>query len=225
VKIAISGYSGCGNTTATRNVGEKLNCEVFNYTFRNLANDIGVTFEEIHKDASCNAIYDYLTDAMAMRIALKDEIIIGTRLAAWLTEADLRIWLTASLDERARRISSRENRQQEYSYEYFLYKTLKRDEQNRQRFIRLYGIDINQYSDLDLTINTQILTAEQVASLIVAASKWVSKNKLMRKNIHLQRIIKIIAKNLQVPEIVLCDLNYQFDIYKIFNRIRLIELV
>jgi len=47
LKIAISSHSGCGNTTATNNVGTTLSLEVVNYTFRDLAQDLDLPFEEI----------------------------------------------------------------------------------------------------------------------------------------------------------------------------------
>ena len=108
MRVAISGHSGCGNTTATNNVGNALHLKIVNYTFRDLARDLNLSFEQIHKDASTNLIYDYLTDLTLIRNALANkDIVIGTRLAAWLMDAELRIWLHAPLEARASRISLR----------------------------------------------------------------------------------------------------------------------
>ena len=41
MRIAISGKSGCGNTTVTRLVSEALGFEMINFTFRSLAEEIG----------------------------------------------------------------------------------------------------------------------------------------------------------------------------------------
>jgi cytidylate kinase len=220
MRVAISGHSGCGNTTATNNVGKALNLKIVNYTFRDLARDLNVNFEQIHKEASTNLIYDYLTDLTLIRNSLMNkDIVIGTRLAAWLMDAELRIWLHAPLEARASRISKRES-EKSSNYEQILYKTLKRDEQNRKRYLRLYGLDIDDHSDFDITINTEKLTADQVSSLIVAAGHWASHNGLERTNVHLGRIKKIIAENLGLSVDALQDPNYPISVQEIYNRIK-----
>ncbi|MCA2959797.1 MAG: cytidylate kinase family protein [Silvanigrellales bacterium] len=219
MRIAISGHSGCGNTTATTNVGKILGLDIMNYTFRDLAKDLGIAFDDVQKESPTNFLYDYLTDLQLIRAALNQKVVVGTRLASWLMEADMRVWLNASLEARAARINKRESEKQS-TYEQVLYKTLKRDESNRKRYLQLYGLDINDHSDFDLTINTEKLTAEQVSGLIVAAAQWASNNRLERKNIHLHRIQEIIAENLKLPIEALTDPLYPLDVKSIFTRIR-----
>lgn len=220
MRIAISGHSGCGNTTATSNVGKALGTQIINYTFRDLARELNLNFDDIHKNANTDLIYDYLTDLVLIRNALANEsIVVGTRLAAWLMNADLRIWLHAPLETRAARINQRESEKQ-FSYEQTLYKTLKRDEQNKKRYLRLYGLDIDDHSDFDITINTEKLTAEQVSGLIVAAAHWAKDNRLDRKNLHMARIQEIIAENLQLPLQAVQDPTYPLDIKKIYSNLR-----
>ena len=204
LRIAISGHSGCGNTTATKNVGETLGLAVVNYTFRDLACDLRVPFEEIQRQASETRVFDFLTDLNLIRASLRPRVVVGSRLAAWLVDADLRVWLQAPLETRASRIYQRE-KEKAPSYEAVLYRTLQRDEQNRRRYLELYGLDINDHSDFDIIINTEKLTAEQVSSLIVAAARWASQNRLDRKNLHVDRIRKIIAEELRVDLSILSD--------------------
>ena len=71
LRIAISSLSGCGNTTATLNVGRTLGLKVVNYTFRDLASDIGLSFEEIHDRSLHNKIFDYLADLNQIRLSLQ----------------------------------------------------------------------------------------------------------------------------------------------------------
>lgn len=220
MRVAISGHSGCGNTTATTNVGNALQLKIVNYTFRDLARDLDMNFENIHKEAATNLIYDYLTDLTLIRNALANQnIVIGTRLAAWLMDAELRVWLHAPLEARANRISLRET-EKGNNYEQILYKTLKRDEQNRKRYLRLYGLDIDDHSDFDVTINTEKLTAAQVSSLIVAAAHWAKDNSLERQNLHLSRIQKIIAENLKLPLEALQNPQYPVNVLDIYNKIQ-----
>ena len=220
LRIAVSSLSGCGNTTATHNVGETLDLQVVNYTFRDLATDLELTFEDIQAQAEQSRVFDYLTDLKLIRASLQPKVIVGSRLAAWLVDADLRVWLQAPLETRAKRIFRREPDRYP-SYEAVLYRTLQRDEQNRKRYLQLYGIDINDRSDFDIIINTEKLTAEQVSSLIVAAARWASQNQLERKNIHLERIRKIISDALRLDPIVLTDGKTDLNVSAVYSAAQL----
>lgn len=215
MKIAISGHSGCGNTTATHTVAKILSIQVLNYTFRNLAEDLQIPFEVLQQSSVDNFIFDYLTDLILMRRSQNANVIVGSRLAAWNIDSELRIWLYASLEARASRINKRE-KAKGIPYEEVLYTTLKRDEQNSKRYLQVYGIDINDRTELDITINTESLTVEQVSSLIVAAAQWAQENSLQRTHSHLPRIRKIIAKNLNTPEDLLFDPSYEINIKEIY---------
>jgi cytidylate kinase len=198
------------------NVGRTLGLKVVNYTFRDLATDIGISFEQIHERSQQNRTFDYLTDLNQIRLSLQPKVVVGSRLAAWLVNADLRVWLQASLEERAKRIFRREV-DKGLTYESVLYRTLQRDEQNRKRYLQLYGIDSNDRSDFDIIINTEKLTAEQVSSLIIAAARWASQNQLDRKNLHLERIRNIISDSLNIDPAVLIDPGLSVDLKAIYN--------
>jgi cytidylate kinase len=218
LKIAISSHSGCGNTTATNNVGNTLGLEVVNYTFRDLARDLALPFEQIQQQAAKSRIYDILTDLNLIRASLRPRVVVGSRLAGWLVDADLRVWLHASLEARAKRIFQREP-DKHAGYESVLYRTLQRDEQNRKRYLEIYGIDINDRSDFDIDINTEKLTAEQVSSLIVAAARWASQNQLDRGNPHLRRIRKIISDSLGIDPRLLIDNSVTVNVKEIYQRL------
>jgi CMP/dCMP kinase len=218
LKIAISSHSGCGNTTATNNVGTTLGLKVVNYTFRDLAEDLGLPFEEIQQKAAKSRIYDFLTDLKLMRASLRSRVVVGSRLAGWLVDADLRVWLQAPLEARAKRIFQREP-DKHAGYESVLYRTLQRDEQNRKRYLEVYGIDINDRNDFDIIINTEKLTAEQVSSLIVAAAQWASQNQLERGNPHLLRIRKIISDSLGINPQILVNDSLSVDVNEIYQRL------
>ena len=215
MRIAISGHSGCGNTTATKNVGSELGLDIINYTFRNLAADLGLSFETIQKESLTDPIYDYLTDFMLIRASQRERVVIGTRLAAWIVHADLRIWLEAPVEARAARIHAREQKGSESDS---LAKTILRDRENRQRYLELYGIDIDDHDGFDLSINTHQLSAEQVSSLTVAAAKWAEGHKRAEANRHVARIKTIIRERLGVSESAFAD--ESLDVRTLYERIR-----
>ncbi len=166
LRIAISGKSGCGNTTVSRLVSQKLGIKMVNYTFRNLAEDEGVSFEEIRRRAELNDEIDRLVDHRQMEMAMQGSCILGSRLAIWmLHEADLRVYLNVNLEERIRRIQKREGG----NIEQRMQETVERDQLDHERYLRIYGINNDMFSFADIIINSSRLEAEQVANLIIGA--------------------------------------------------------
>ncbi|MBI4406459.1 cytidylate kinase family protein [Candidatus Micrarchaeota archaeon] len=193
MKIAISGLSGCGNTTACTNVGKALGLEMVNYTLRHAAQETGLSLSEMQKLAGKHLEIDAALDAKLTRLVeKKQDCIVGTRLSGWSIDADLSVWLHASLDTRAKRIASRGEGDLEKVKE----ATDKRDKQNINRYKELYGIDTLHHDHFDLVVNTERLTPEQVAALIAAASQLARDNWEKLKNPFPQRIKTIIAQKL-----------------------------
>jgi len=165
--VAISGKSGCGNSTVSGLVASKLGFTLVNYTFKNLAEDEGLTFAEVMRRSSQDDHFDRSVDARQVEEAKKGRRVIGSRLAVWMIgeAADLRVYLWASPAVRAMRIHDREVNALYGDPEY----TRERDLADHVRYQRLYGIDNDDYAGVDLVINTERLHPEAIADLIVAA--------------------------------------------------------
>lgn len=167
MRIAISGFSGCGNTTVSRLVSEALDIRMINYTFHTLADEMKMDFYEFCAMAEKDDKWDRLVDTRQVEMAREESCVLGSRLAIWmLEEADLKVFLTASAEERARRVQLRDGGDKKEIAE----KTSRRDERDRQRYQRLYSIDNREYGFADLVINTDRLSAEAVASAILGAA-------------------------------------------------------
>ena len=109
LRIAISGKSGCGNSTVSRLVAKTLKLRLINYTFRNIAEERGITFEEVCRLAQEDDSYDRELDKKQVQMAMEGSCVLGSRLAVWmLKEADLKVYLCASPEVRAERIRIRE---------------------------------------------------------------------------------------------------------------------
>ena len=166
IKIAISGKSGCGNTTVSRIVAEKLDLKLINYTFRNMAQELGISFEELRRRAEHDDSYDKRLDLKQAELAAEGNCVLGSRLAVWiLKDADLRVYLTASTKVRAERIAKREGK----SVEEALKETSERDNLDHARYLRIYGIDNDDLSNVDLIIDTEVNDENEVASIIIKA--------------------------------------------------------
>ncbi|MDC7126515.1 MAG: AAA family ATPase [Spirochaetales bacterium] len=168
LKIAISGKSGCGNSSVTSLVAEKLGFEMINFTFRQLAEEKGMDFKEICEKSMTDFSYDRELDKRQVEMASGGNTVLGSRLAIWmLKDADLKVYLTASSEERASRIFKREGG----SFDDILAFTKKRDKNDSKRYSTIYNIDNNDYNFADLVICTDRLDQFQVADIIKAAAE------------------------------------------------------
>jgi cytidylate kinase len=165
MRIAISGKSGCGNTTVSTLVAEKLNYKLINFTFRQLAKEKGIDFWEFCKMAETDDSFDKELDRRQVEMALKEEnCVLGSRLAIWmLKSADLKVFLYASADERARRVFKREGG----DFSQRLKQTQMRDKNDTNRYKRIYSIDNDDYDFASLIIDTENKTPDQISQIIV----------------------------------------------------------
>jgi cytidylate kinase len=169
IRIAISGKSGCGNTTVSRLVAGDLGLRFINFTFRSLAEERHITLKEVLEKAALDDSWDREVDTRQVALAREGGgCVLGSRLAIWmLPEADLKVYLAAAPMIRARRIMSRE----EGSLEEIARFTAERDRQDRERYLRIYHIDNDDYRFADLVIDTDDLEPGEIAALIVNRAK------------------------------------------------------
>ena len=168
LRIAISGKSGCGNTTVSTLLSEKLNIKLINYTFRQLAQEKGLTLAQVIENAKNDDSYDKFVDNHQVELALKESCVLGSRLAIWmLKEADLKVYLYASDETRANRIFNREGGDIEEIKRF----TAMRDSEDSKRYMKLYGIDNGKYDFCDLIIDTANYNPEQITDLIIEELK------------------------------------------------------
>ena len=166
IKIAVSGKSGCGNTTVSHLLAEALGLRFINFTFRTLAEERGLDLKEVLALAATDDSWDREVDFRQVELAREEGgCVLGSRLAIWmLPEADLKVFLTASPEIRAKRIQNREGGDLEDISEF----TAERDRQDRERYMRIYGIDNNDHSIADLVIDTDNIEPEEIVAMITA---------------------------------------------------------
>lgn len=168
VRVAISGKSGCGNTTVSTLLAEKLGVKLINYTFRQLAAEKGLTLAQVIENARTDDSYDIFVDNHQVELARAEPCVLGSRLAIWmLKEADLKVYLFASDETRAKRILNREGGDLQKIKDF----TAMRDSEDTRRYKKIYNIDNNDYSFSDLIIDTAKFNPEQIVELIIAELK------------------------------------------------------
>lgn len=164
--IAISGKSGCGNTTVSRLVAEALGLKFINYTFRALAAEKGLALADILEKADKDPAWDRLLDARQIELARQGNCVIGSRLAMWLLpEATLKVYLKASQSARVDRIHQREGGDKEALARF----TEERDARDQKRYKEIYNLDTDDISPAHLVIDTERWTPKQISHIIVSA--------------------------------------------------------
>jgi CMP/dCMP kinase len=164
MRVAISGKSGCGNTTVSRLVAGRLGLRVINYTFKDLARDRGMAFEELARAAQTDPQYDLSLDRMQVEMARDGGIVLGSRLAIWLLrDTAFTVYLRAGIAVRAARIAAREG----WTRDVAMKDTEERDRRDRERFLKLHGYDIDDFSFASLIVDAEALDANGVTEEIV----------------------------------------------------------
>jgi cytidylate kinase len=166
-KITISGKSGCGNTTVSRIVAERLGLRFINFTFRTLAEERHISLNEILDRASTDDSWDREVDSRQAALAREGGgCVLGSRLAIWmLPEADLKVYLRAAPKTRAMRIVKREGGNVDEVAAF----TARRDLRDHERYLRIYQIDNDNYGFADLVIDTDDIDPGGIADCIINA--------------------------------------------------------
>jgi len=164
VRVAISGKSGCGNTTVSGLLSQTLGVKLINYTFRQLAAEKNMTLAEVIEAAKNDDSYDKYVDKHQVELALEEPCVLGSRLAIWmLKEADLKVYLFASDETRASRVFNREGGDLQAIKDF----TAMRDREDTGRYKEFYGIDNNDYSFVDIVIDVNDKTPEEIVEIIL----------------------------------------------------------
>jgi cytidylate kinase len=171
IKIAVSGMSGCGNTTISRIVAERLGLQFINFTFRSLAAEKNIGLQEVLDLAAKDDSWDREVDTRQVQLARESGgCVLGSRLAIWmLEEADLKVYLKATAETRAARIVKREGGDLEAVAVF----TAERDRQDSSRYIRIYNIDNNNYEFANIVVDTDNLEPDGIAQLIIQEAEKI----------------------------------------------------
>jgi len=169
IKIAVSGKSGCGNTTVSKIVADRLGLRFVNFTFRSLAQETGISLRDVLDMASKDDTWDKEVDKRQLELAREGGgCVLGSRLAIWmLEEADLKVYLRADARTRAARILKREGETLESAASF----TAERDHQDHLRYLRIYNLDNDDYAFADVVIDASNLKPEEIADLIIEAAE------------------------------------------------------
>jgi len=164
--LTISGEIGSGKSTVARLVSAKL---AYSYIsggdiFRNLARDRGMTVDEFDTLAEKDENIDRDLDKLLLDTLRKNKnMVVDSRLSGWLCFINsinaFKVFITAPMDIRVKRVMYRENLSQE---------TVKadisaREQSERKRYKQYYDIDYSRTDIYDLIIDSGSSSAQEIA--------------------------------------------------------------
>ncbi len=168
--IAVSGPHGSGKSTAAQKVAEALNYDYISAgeLFRDMAKKENVSLAKYSKIAELQDEIDNYIDDKTVEIGQsKDNIVIDAQLGGWMLKdiADMFVYITAPFDVRIDRIAQREDKAREIVVQ----ETKTREESEKNRYQKLYKIDITDLSIYDIIINSEKFNSSDCVEIILIA--------------------------------------------------------
>lgn len=161
--ITISGEVGAGKTFIGKKLADRLNLryESVGEKFKKLAEERNMTVTEILNYLEKNPEEEKKIDEEQHKT--EDNCVLDSRLGFHFVNADLKIYLTASLDERARRISERDGTSVEKTREMIK----EREKTETARYKRIYNVEIRNMNNYDLVIDTGKFETDKILNAIL----------------------------------------------------------
>ena len=166
--VAVGGPPGSGKSTAGRLVAESLGLEFRSAgeEFRRQGRERGMDVEAFGRYAESHPEIDRELDRAMQALATPGRL-IEARLAGPLCRKNgipvHYVIVTASEDERARRVARRDGQTLEEARD----RIRTREASERERYLRLYGIDIDREIP-DLSVDSTVPPPAEIAAVIVA---------------------------------------------------------
>jgi len=167
--VTVSGPPGCGATTLAEGVASALDCPYVSggEIFREIAAEQDKTLSELIADAGESEEIDRELDRRLQRIAeewgaANKPFVLESRLAGWVAgnRADLRVRLNAPEEVRIERTGDREEMASEMQV---------REVIEAKRYESYYGIDVDDVSFYDLTVNTARWSQRGTLAVVLTA--------------------------------------------------------
>ena len=174
--ITISGKAGSGKSTVAKSISQKLNLRHYSIgdLMRAMAREKKISLLELNKLAEKDKSIDFeLDDKLKELGKTKNDFVVDGRLTAFfIPNADVRVFLDADDEVRAKRIL-KDKRQHEKSSDLkeMMESIKKREESEKIRYKQYYGVDYLNKRLYNFIIDTTDLKPQEVVDRICSFAK------------------------------------------------------
>lgn len=171
--ITVSGPPGSGTTTTAQHVAARLEVDLVpgGEVFRAMARERDLSLAEFGRYATDHPEVDVELDARLADQARRGGVVIESRLAAWIARNEGLLAVTVFIDcppeVRAARVAGREG----VPVAQALADNAERQRVERERYLALYGIDIEDLAVYDLVLDSDALRPDELSDRIVARAR------------------------------------------------------
>ncbi len=173
--IAISGPHGAGKSTIAKAIAREFGLRYISAgeIFRKKAKEMGMDIITFTQYVNRHPEIDNFIDQLMLEEAKKGTVVLDSQLAYWMVREfnPIRILIVARREDRIRRIMEREK----IPYEKAKLEVDLRDENEKERFKRLYGIELWNPRDFHLIINTSKFSKIESTKIAICACKILMK--------------------------------------------------
>ncbi len=164
VTITIGGNPGSGTSTLARHLSYRKNLRLVSVgeLFRELAKKREITIEELSEIAERDSMIDIELDDLQKEMAEGGNVILEGRLSGWMVNGDIKIWLKAPAEVRAKRVARRDNLEIIQALE----KIKRRELSEKKRYRKIYNIDIDDLSIYNIVLDTEKLSPESLVKIM-----------------------------------------------------------
>ncbi len=176
LSIVVSGWPAVGKTTIAEKISENFNLKLWNggdilkmmayekgYSSA-LNNDWWDTDEAIKfmNERNKNPNFDKEVDKRLIDLVKKGNVVVTSYTLPWISDASVKFWLHGSIDNRAKRMASRDNLDIETAKKI----VIRRDNDNKIIYRNLYNFEFGENLDVfDFALNTDILSLEALIDI------------------------------------------------------------
>ena len=169
--VTVAGSIASGKSTLARKLADRLGFKHVSAgeIMRSLALESGVTLLEYSKYAEEHPEVDKLIDARQKELSSEGDCVVDGRISAYFIDADFKVYLTAPMEVRARRVSGRDKAKDPVG------DILAREESECKRYKEIYGIDVSDLSVYDMILNTGKFGVEEMVDVVQTAVEKLRK--------------------------------------------------
>ncbi|HKZ93253.1 MAG TPA: cytidylate kinase family protein [Candidatus Bathyarchaeia archaeon] len=176
VIICVAGLTACGKSTAAKRLAERYGLKYVSggTALKELALRLGYKAKErgwwesaeglrFLEERAHDPQFDKQVDHELLKWAEKGNVVLDSWTMPWLSEAGFKIWLEVSAEERASRLTHRDDIDVEEAKKIIQEK----DGRTKRIYNRLYGFRLGEdYSPFDLVLDSELLSSNEVFDVL-----------------------------------------------------------